>query len=170
MVNWFKCTAIAIFILVFLYLGSCHILSIIEQEKLIDSYASKLEQSDSLLLKCEESLSQSTDQKEALEAKILELDYQISRLETLGGYREFESLDYLREWLASDSTSENTYIENDYDCDDFAVDLTLSALQDGYWIGLIISANHMFNFTIIGNDVYFIEAETDVVYFWCNLD
>jgi len=88
----------------------------------------------------------------------------------VAGYRQFQSPEELRGWLESDPTSEHKAIPNRYDCDDFAIDLVISALHDGYWIGLAIRDNHMFNWTIIGNDIYKIEARTDDIEPWLKVD
>jgi hypothetical protein len=87
----------------------------------------------------------------------------------LCGYNEFSSVEELEQWLEDDPISEHEWHPN-YDCDNFAIDLTLSALADGYWIGLGASDDHLFNFTIIGNDVYRIEASQDKVEPWGTLD
>lgn len=89
----------------------------------------------------------------------------------IGGisYREFASVGELEEWLAQNEISDRKWHPL-YDCDNFAIDLTLSALGDGYWIGLGATDNHLFNFTIIGNDVYRIEASQDGVELWGTLD
>ena len=84
--------------------------------------------------------------------------------------RKFSSVEDLRWWLGSNPISENRAIPSKYDCDDFAIDLILSALADGYWIGLGVTEWYMFNFTIIGNDIYKIEAMTDGVEHWGMLD
>jgi len=91
------------------------------------------------------------------------------QVDRLLGYNEFSSLEELEQWLKSDPISEHKWHPN-YDCDDFAIDLTLSALADGYWVGLGASDNHLFNFTIIGNDIYRIEAAHDEVEPWGVLD
>ncbi len=88
----------------------------------------------------------------------------------LCGYNEFSSVEELEQWLEDDPISENKWIYRTYDCDNFAIDLTLSALADSYWIGLDASDNHLFNFTIIGNDVYRIGASQDKVEHWGTLD
>lgn len=87
----------------------------------------------------------------------------------LCGYNEFSSVEELEQWLEDDPISEHEWHPN-YDCDNFAIDLTYSALADGYWIGLGASDDHLFNFTIIGNDVYWIEASEDKVEPWGTLD
>jgi len=84
--------------------------------------------------------------------------------------REYSSTEELRCWLDDDPISERKPIPRKYDCDNFAIDLVLSALADGYWIGLGVTEWHMFNFTIIGNDIYKIEARTDGVEPWGTLD
>ncbi|UCC90750.1 MAG: hypothetical protein JSW24_00865 [Dehalococcoidia bacterium] len=90
-------------------------------------------------------------------------------LESLGGYREFGSLRELTDWLRDDPTSERHY-SSSYDCDDFAMDLTLAAIRDGYWIGLYSEEDHVMNFTVIGNNVYSIEPQTDHVELWGFVD
>lgn len=84
--------------------------------------------------------------------------------------KEFESVEELEEWLADDPISENEYVSTTYDCDDFAIDLSLAALADGYWIGLRLAPNHMSNFTIIDGCLYLIEAESDRVDYRGTLD
>lgn len=84
--------------------------------------------------------------------------------------REWSSTEELRWWLDDNPISERKPIPNRYDCDDFAIDLVLSALADGYWIGLGVREGHMFNFTIIGNDILEIEAMTDAIELWGTLD
>lgn len=89
-----------------------------------------------------------------------------------GGNRllEFGSVEELELWLTNDPISDREWVEEIYDCDDFAVDLTLAALADGYWIGLGIAPLHMFNFTIICNTIYRIEASSDEVTHWALVD
>jgi len=84
--------------------------------------------------------------------------------------KEFGSVEELEQWLADDPTSENEYVKTTYDCEDFAIDLSLAALADGYWIGLCLMPNHMSNFTIIDGCVYRIEAESDRVEYRGTLD
>jgi len=105
-----------------------------------------------------------------LKAKVNALQAEWERLEALGGYREFNSVWELQQWLGNDPTSENQYITRFYDCDDFAMDLTLAAIRDGRWIGLFATDGHLENFTVIGNSVYKIEPQTDEVSFWGNID
>lgn len=88
----------------------------------------------------------------------------------VSGYRQFQSLVELQEWLENDPTSEHKAIPNRYDCDDFAIDLVINTLRDGYWTGLAIKDNHMFNWVIIGSDIFRIEARTDGVESWLKVD
>ena len=88
---------------------------------------------------------------------------------------EFESLEELKAWLAADDTDSTLYIfgyncVSNYDCDDYAVALVRNALLDGYSVSLQIEGNHMLNSTTIGNKIYFIEPQTDKVWFWGNRD
>lgn len=84
--------------------------------------------------------------------------------------RFFKSIEELQEWLIADLTNEHEFMYDSYDCDDFAFDLAISAISDGYWIGLASTKNHMFNFVIIGNNVYMIEPQTDEITEWGTLD
>jgi len=85
--------------------------------------------------------------------------------------KEFKSLDELKAWLAQDDTDNTLYIFGDgclanYDCDDYAVALERNALRDGYSVSLQIGHKHMLNSTIIGDKIYFIEPQSDEVWFW----
>jgi hypothetical protein len=89
--------------------------------------------------------------------------------------KEFESLDALKAWLAQDDTDHTIYIFGsgclaNYDCDDYAVALVYNALQGGYSISTEIVGDHMMNSTIIGNDIYLIEPQTDEVQLWGKRD
>ena len=108
-----------------------------------------------------------------VQARVEALEVDWDRLEALGGYREFGSISELKQWLSNDQTSENEYIPDIYDCDDFTMDLTLAAIRDGRWIGLFATDNgeaHLKNFTKIGNNIYEIEPQTDEVSFWGYVD
>ena len=48
--------------------------------------------------------------------------------------REFNSVVELGAWLLTNDIDNNTYINNTYDCEDFAMDLVDSAIQDGYLV------------------------------------
>lgn len=89
--------------------------------------------------------------------------------------KEFESLDALKAWLAQDDTDHAIYIFGsgclkNYDCDDYAVALVYNALQDGYSVSTEIAGDHMMNSTIIGNEIYLIEPQTDEAWLWGNRD
>lgn len=62
----------------------------------------------------------------------------------------------------------------DYDCDDFALTLQRRANRDGYQMSVTITRKqgqlHMINLAVIGNDIYYIEPQTDEVWFFANLD
>ena len=93
-------------------------------------------------------------------------------------YREFSSPEELKEWLAKDNTDttlhlisgryvgEPIQIDLDYDCDDYAEDLMLSALEEGYLISQDLDGGHVRNFTYIGNDVWIIEPQDDEVWLY----
>ena len=97
---------------------------------------------------------------------------------------EFSSKEELEKWLAEDdgkttvyffTTPDGTEASSDkYDCDDYAIDLQKRALKDGYLMSTSIIEKqgqlHMINLATIGNDVYYIEPQTDEVWFYCNRD
>lgn len=82
--------------------------------------------------------------------------------------REFSSVTALREWLEHDKTNEMAYIPNKFDCDDFSYTLMCNALRDGYLMSTEIvemggNITHMLCTTPIGNTIYQIEPQTDLV-------
>jgi DNA-binding response OmpR family regulator len=98
--------------------------------------------------------------------------------------REFASLEELKKWLAEKSVTKSIFFfvtsngtqasSNKYDCDDYALDLQKRALEDGYLMSASVIEKqgqlHMINLATIGNDVYYIEPQTDEVWFYCNRD
>jgi hypothetical protein len=84
--------------------------------------------------------------------------------------RQFTSVEELKAWLASNDINEREYTTDTYDCDDFARDLMIAALEDGYLVSTELWSCHMLNSTIIGNDIYTIEPMTDGVQFVGELD
>jgi len=93
--------------------------------------------------------------------------------------REFASLQELKDWLEQDKTDatlfftgsvdlSNPYSKYANDCDDFAYRLQKSALTQGYLMSteIIVKGReqHMINSTIISNNIYFIEPQTDKVW------
>ena len=92
--------------------------------------------------------------------------------------REFASLEELTGWLEQDDTDSTlhftgtvdftTDLGSNYDCDDFAYRLQKNALADGYLMSTEIIVKkrmqHMINSTAIGNNIYFIEPQTDEVW------
>ncbi len=98
--------------------------------------------------------------------------------------REFSSKGELRKWLLDDHTDKNVYIwdgpdgtersSENYDCDDFALDLQRIASEDGFLMSVTIidkdDQPHMLNLVTIGNEVYYIEPQTDEVWFYSYLD
>ena len=109
---------------------------------------------------------------------IEKLEQKLAESEKFGAYwwerahpKEFKSFDELKAWLARDDTDNTLYIFgagciSNYDCDDYAVALKRNALLDGYSVSLQIESNHMLNSTIIGDKIYFIEPQSDEVWFW----
>jgi len=98
--------------------------------------------------------------------------------------REFTSLEELKNWLAEDDTDEYVYLwagedgvlrTNDkYDCDDYALQLQQRASESGFIISVTIIEKHgkphMINLACIGNDIYYIEPQTDQVWFHSHRD
>jgi hypothetical protein len=98
--------------------------------------------------------------------------------------REFSSLEELRVWLAEDDTDEYVYLwagadgicqpSDKYDCDDYAIQLQYKAAESGFLISAIIiqeqGETHMINMACIANDIYYIEPQTDKVWFYCHKD
>lgn len=89
--------------------------------------------------------------------------------------REFRTMPELTAWLVADGTSDNKYVPNLFDCDDFARMLQGNAMNDGYIISIIIVSSpgggyHAKNACLIGNAFYFIEPQTDEHYFWGYVD
>ena len=97
--------------------------------------------------------------------------------------REFSSKEELVEWLAEDDANTVVYffVRDDkqvssleYDCDDYALDLQERALKDGYLMSATIIEKgdqlHMINLAVICNDVYYIEPQTDEVWFYAYRD
>jgi hypothetical protein len=78
-------------------------------------------------------------------------------------YKPWQSKQELKEWLWANDVSEQEYIPKTHDCDDFAIELSMSALADGRIIGIMREPGHQFNWAIVGNDIYQIEPQTDIV-------
>ena len=90
-------------------------------------------------------------------------------------WKEWDSATELRAWLKQDDTDQQEYIVDKHDCDDFCIDLSMRAAEDGYYIGIRASDIynrkwHMDNFAVIGNDVYKIEPQNDYCVKWDRLD
>jgi hypothetical protein len=99
-------------------------------------------------------------------------------------WRQFASLDELEAWLAEDDTDEYVYLfagkdgvcqpSDKYDCDDYAFQLQERAADSGFLISVTIIKKqgkpHMINLACIGNSIYYIEPQSDEVWFYCNRD
>ena len=95
-----------------------------------------------------------------------------------------EALKELENWLAEDDGEKTVYFfvtpdgtegsSDKYDCDDYALELQRRASKDGYLMSATIIEKqdqlHMINLATIGNDVYYIEPQTDEVWFYCYRD
>jgi len=98
--------------------------------------------------------------------------------------REFTSLEELKTWLAEDDTDEYVYLwagedgvlrqSDKYDCDDYALQLQRRAAKSGFLMSATIIEKqgkpHMINLANIGNDIYYIEPQTDQVWFHSHKD
>ena len=109
--------------------------------------------------------------------------------------KAFTSVGELREWLRQDDTDNQRWIETYHDCEDFAMDLVNAANEDGYtmyivagndldgrienymytwryeiygeeWIKVSELRGHAWNYVVINGGIYFIEPQTDEVYYW----
>ena len=74
-------------------------------------------------------------------------------------------------FVRTDGTEQSS---DEYDCDDYALELQRRASKDGYLMSVTIIEKddqpHMINLVTIGNDVYYIEPQTDEVWFYIYLD
>ncbi len=98
--------------------------------------------------------------------------------------REFTSLEELKTWLAEDDTDRYVYLfagedglarqSDEYDCDDYALQLQRRAARSGFLTSVTIikkgGVPHMINLVCIGNDIYYVEPQTDEVWFHCHKD
>ncbi len=99
-------------------------------------------------------------------------------------FGEFTSLEQLRAWLAEDDTDEYIHLvagndgvcrqSDNYDCDDYAAQLQLRAAKSGFLMSVTIIEEqgkpHMINLACIGNNICYIEPQTDEVWFYCHRD
>jgi hypothetical protein len=96
----------------------------------------------------------------------------------------FSSLDELNAWLATDDTNEYIHLSagnngvcqpsDRFDCDDYAFQLQQRAANSGFLISATIikrlGKSHMINLACIGDDIYYIEPQSDEVWFFCKRD
>ena len=76
----------------------------------------------------------------------------------------FSSLNDLESFLEEDETNNQPYMENTFDCEDFAILLTKRAAEKGHiiWVTFDVLARHTYSETyIIGRGYYGIEPQTD---------
>ena len=91
--------------------------------------------------------------------------------------RNFRDLSELESFLAADKTNETNFVDETYDCDNFAMDLSENAAKIGYKIYLQTNVSnqevHMMNSTIIEiprQRVIFIEPQSDKTFLGPYLD
>ena len=79
--------------------------------------------------------------------------------------QHFPNYHTLLNWLYEDRTDRETYVENTFDCEDFAMRLQKEALEDGWIISIQLDnvAHHALNnaFLPSENKIYFIEPQND---------
>lgn len=88
-----------------------------------------------------------------------EIDDLIQRIAQLEGelnFTDFSSLTDLEQWLAQDNINEHEYIPDEYDCDDFAYDLMVSAFKSGYKMGTVA--------VYYGNDLDYVTIDNCTYY------
>ena len=85
-------------------------------------------------------------------------------------FRLFESVEELEIWL--DSKPITIVSSDDWDCEDYALDLQRMAYEDGYVISteLVLGDLHMVNLARIGNKLYLIEPQSHKVSFLVRCD
>jgi len=111
--------------------------------------------------------------KEAVEIQYIEVPVIVKVRD--GELDEFESVHKLRQWLESDNTSEQKWVFDTHDCDDFAMDLVRAAHRDNYDMGIYVKdfgnhTSHLMCSTIIGNGIWIIEPKTDGVKYAMQVD
>lgn len=67
-----------------------------------------------------------------LSLRIERTDQRLAQLEDILNFKWFKTLDELELWLAKDNTDQQPYVPSTHDCDDFALDLVVSAFRSGY--------------------------------------
>ena len=127
---------------------------------------------------------------EYVEKPVTEVKYVERVMRMPAEYRNFETLEELRGWLALNAVSAGVYLQApgmEIDCDDYALELQRKALNDGFIISFEIigrseyknlfgaplptnSSLHAINLAIVGNGIYYIEPQTAEVVFVANLD
>lgn len=81
----------------------------------------------------------------------------------------FESKNEIWKYVQSTSIPNREYVEKDYDCDDFAIDLAIQAMKDRRPIGLFLILDrdeeklHLKNFAIRGNHILEVSPWTGFV-------
>lgn len=101
-----------------------------------------------------------------LEAENEKLHTQITDLYA-EGFIPWYSTKELEAWLDSKAIEDRAYQTDVYDCDNYARDLAVEALKDKRLVGIYRQKGegcyHLLNFTIIGNELYLIEPQTNEV-------
>jgi len=148
--------------------------TIVEQDKLIADYEHRLADKQQELNEALLRGNRLRDDQRELLGYIGTLVHEIRLLKKYGGLTEYRSRSELEQWLYANPISERTYKPYVYDCEDFAMDLSIAAAQDGYIMGLLLKEgrryDHLKAFTPIGNKVWEIEPQNDGIKRWGVLD
>ncbi len=113
-----------------------------------------------------------------VEKKVIEkvpvIEYVEVEKEVPSELKQFESEEALIEWLHIDKTDELPYMKDLFECENFARTLIRHSLEDGHHMSFQVLRNytrpdtnefirgpHAINSTIIGNNIYFIDPQTD---------
>ena len=79
--------------------------------------------------------------------------------------QHFPNYHTLLNWLYEDRTDRETYVENTFDCEDFAMRLQKEALEDGWIVSIQLDTekHHALNNAFVPNEnkIYFIEPQND---------
>ena len=131
---------------------------------MVNEYESRIQLLEGALNETRDSLYLTTDN---LIQALQQLELERALVTNGQGLRNFKSLEELRQFLSDDDTDQHEYIKDSFDCDDFARMLQERAFEKGYVINCqklpVGGLNHMNNLALCGNDMYFIEADSDTV-------
>ena len=137
--------------------------AVAERESDIKSISVMFENTSESYLNLSQRYSMQSSEVESLSSELEDITHTLNESLRYGGLIEFKSDTELWKWLYANDVSTREFKEPSYVCSDFARDLCLDAISEGYLMGLsrISDERHQRCFTIIGKDIYEIEAITD---------